>query len=207
VGQQLGFYLGRRRVEDRLRASEESSASIVQAALDCIITMDHRGRVLDFNPAAELTFGYERDETIGELLAELIIPPEFRDAHHQALAAYVERRQASIMGHRLELVGMRRDGTQFPVELTVTRVGTREPPVFAGFIRDIGERRAAEEQLGRLLEREQAERARAEHAERATRDVAEALQRSLLPPKLPVVPGLALGAAYRAGTVGWQVGG
>ncbi|CAA9502775.1 MAG: Serine phosphatase RsbU, regulator of sigma subunit [uncultured Solirubrobacteraceae bacterium] len=207
VGQQLGFYLGRRRVEDRLRATEESSASIVHAALDCIITMDHRGRVVDFNPAAETTFGYDRDETIGELLAELIIPPEFRDAHHEALASYIKSRDARILGQRLELTGMRADGSQFPVELTVTRLGTYEPPVFAGFIRDISERRAAEEQLGELLEREQVERARAERAERATRDVAEVLQRSLLPPRLPTIPGLELGAAYRAGTAGWQVGG
>ncbi len=207
AGQQLGAYLGRRRIEDRLRLTEESSASIVQAALDCIITMDHRGRVLDFNPAAEATFGYERDATIGELLADLIIPPELRAAHHRALVAYVEERQATILGRRLELVGMRADGSQFPVELTVTRVRRSEPPVFAGFIRDISERRAAEEQLGQLLEREQAERARAEQAERDTRDVAEVLQRSLMPSRLPAVPGLELGAAYRAGTTGWQVGG
>jgi PAS domain S-box-containing protein len=207
VGQQLGFYLGRRRVEDRLRATEESSASIVHAALDCIITMDHRGRVVDFNPAAETTFGYDRDETIGELLADLIIPPEFRDAHHDALASFIRTRESRILGQRLELVGMRADGSRFPVELTVTRLGTYEPPVFAGFLRDISDRRAAEEQLGQLLEREQAERARAERAERATRDVAEVLQRSLLPPRLPAVPGLEFGAAYRAGTAGWQVGG
>ncbi len=207
AGQQLGAYLARRRIEDLLRASEESSASIVEAALDCIITMDHLGHVLDFNPAAEATFGYERVATIGKQLADLIIPPEFRDAHRQALARYVERRTATILGRRLELVGMRADGSRFPVELTVTRVGAREPPIFAGFVRDISERRAAEERLGQLLEREQLERARAEQAERETRDVADVLQRSLLPPRLPAVSGLELGAAYRAGSTGWQVGG
>jgi sigma-B regulation protein RsbU (phosphoserine phosphatase) len=204
---QLAAYLGRLQIEDRLRLIEESSASIAHAALDCIITMDHEGRVLSFNPAAEATFGYESDAAVGELLADLIIPLEFRSAHQHALADYVRSGAARILGRRLELTGMRADGSTFPVELTVTRVGTREPPVFAGFIRDITDRRTAEAQLTRLLEREQAERARAEQAERAARDVAEALQRSLLPPHLPAVTGLELGAAYRAGTAGWRVGG
>jgi sigma-B regulation protein RsbU (phosphoserine phosphatase) len=207
AGGQLAAYLSRLRVEDRLRASEESSAAIAQAALDCIITIDHHGRVLDFNPAAESTFGYDRDATIGRLLADLIIPAEFREAHERALAAYVQNGTPTILGRRLELAGMRADGSTFPVELTVTRLGSRQPPVFAGFIRDITERRTAEEQLGRLLEREQAERARAEQAERAARDVAQALQRSLLPPHLPSITGLELGAAYRAGAAGWEVGG
>ena len=206
-GRQLAAYLGRRRVEDRLRISEEASASIVSAALDCVITMDHRGRVVDFNPAAESTFGYERDEAIGELLADLIIPEELRAAHQRALAAYVEHRTPTILGRRLELVGMRADGSTFPVELTVTRLGTREPPVFAGFVRDITDRHAAEAELERLLQREREERARAEAAERATREVAEALQQSLLPPHLPSIAGLEIGAAYRGGTVGWHIGG
>jgi PAS domain S-box-containing protein len=207
AGVQLGSYLGRRRIEQRLRASEESSASIVGAALDCIVTMDHRGRVIDFNPAAERTFGYERDETIGELLADLIIPPDLRDAHHRALSEFVLHRRPTILDRRLELTGMRASGSTFPVELTVTRLGTREPPVFVGFLRDITERAAAEEQLARLLEREQAARRRAEEAEHAALEVATVLQRSLLPPRLPEIAGLRIGAAYRAGSEGWAVGG
>jgi PAS domain S-box-containing protein len=193
AGAQLAAYLARRRIEDRLRASEERSAAIVRAALDCIITMDHHGRVLDFNPAAEETFGYTRESAIGQLLADLIIPPELRDAHRRALARYVENRTPTILGRRLELVGLRADGSTFPVELTVTQVGVREPPVFAGFVRDITERRAAEEQIARTLERE--------------RQVAQALQHSLLPPRLPAIAGLELGADYRGGTAGWEVGG
>lgn len=207
AGSQLAAYLQRRRIEERLQASEEFNASIVHAALDCIITMDHRGRILDFNPTAEATFGYARTTAVGEFLADLIIPPEFRDAHRRALTEYVTNRRATILGRRLELVGQRADGSTFPVELTVTRLGTQEPPLFAGFLRDITKRRAAEEQLGRLLEREQAERARATQAEQATREVAQALQKSLLPPRLPVIDGLRLGATYRAGTAGWEVGG
>ncbi|HEX2088255.1 MAG TPA: SpoIIE family protein phosphatase [Solirubrobacteraceae bacterium] len=186
VGQQLAEYLTRVRIEERLRLTEASSASIVNAALDCIITMDHRGRVVDLNPAAESVFGYRRDDVIGERLADLIIPPDLRDAHQRSLRAYVETGEASILNRRLELEGMRADGSRFPVELTVTRLGVSEPPVFAGFIRDITERREADEQRTRLL---------------------ETLQQTLLPPHLPSVPRLELGAAYRAGSEGVQVGG
>ncbi len=207
IGHQVAEYLGRVRVEERLRATEESSAAIVDAALDCIITMDHRGRVLDMNRAAEATFGFDRDDAVGQLLADLVIPPELRAAHQTALASYVEHRQATILNRRLELTALRADGTAFPVELTVTRLGTGEPPVFAGFLRDITERREAQQELERLLAREHEARLRAEGAERDVRTVAGALQASLLPPELPAIPRVELGAAYRAGSDGWQVGG
>jgi PAS domain S-box-containing protein len=169
-GRQLAGYLGRLRVEDLLRASEESSASIVQAALDCIITMDHRGRVLDFNPAAEQTFGYEREAVVGKRLADLIVPEPLRAAHEQALGRYVEDRVPRILGQRLELDGMRADGSTFPVELTVTRLGSREPPVFVGFLRDITARREAEAEQSRLLRAALLARAQAEAAEVRTDD-------------------------------------
>ena len=178
AGHQLAAYLGRRGIEDRLRASEESSASIAQAALDCIITMDHDGRVLDFNPAAEATFGYERDAAVGALLADLIIPAQYREAHARALAAYVEHRTATILGQRLELLGMRADGSTFPVELTVTRLGSDEPPVFAGFVRDITDRRGLEEEQSRLLQAALVARARAEAAEVRTDTAREEAERA-----------------------------
>jgi len=165
AGRQLAAYLGRSHIEERLRATEEANASIMQAALDCIITIDHDGRVLDFNPAAELTFGYERDAVIGEVLADLIIPPPFRERHQRALARYAQTGMATILGRRLELEGMRADGSTFPVELTVSRLGTREPPVFAGFVRDISDRLALEREQSRLLTDALQARARAEAAQ------------------------------------------
>jgi phosphoserine phosphatase RsbU/P len=207
VGREVGQYVARVSAEERLHASEEMSASIVRAALDCIVTMDHEGRITDFNPAAETTFGYARDDVVGRRLADTIIPPDLREAHQRALQRYLETREGRILNRRLELDGARADGTSFPVELTVTRLGRREPPVFGGFIRDITERRRAEDEVAGLLEREHAARIRAEEAERFERTVAETLQRGLLPPQLPVVPGVALGAAYRAGGVGTLVGG
>ncbi|MGH2967764.1 MAG: SpoIIE family protein phosphatase [Solirubrobacteraceae bacterium] len=207
MGRQIGQYVARLRAEDRLRASEEVSASIVEAALDCVITMNAEGRIVDFNPAAEATFGYAREDVAGELLADVIIPPELREAHRNALRRYLETRQPVILNRRLELTGMRADGTTLAVELTVTRLGEREPPVFAGFVRDIGDRVRNTEQVARLLELEQAARLRAEEAERFSRGVAETLQRGLLPTRLPSIPGLELGAAYRPGSADSLVGG
>ena len=207
AGREVGQYVARVRAEERLSASEEMSASIVQAALDCIITMDHEGRITDFNPAAERTFGYARDDVVGRRLAETIIPPDLREAHQLALERYLDTREGRILDRRLELEGVRADGTAFPVELTVTRLGRREPPVFGGFIRDITDRVRAEQEVQRLLEGEHAARLRAEAAERFERTVAETLQRGLLPPQLPSLPGVALGAAYRAGGAGTMVGG
>jgi PAS domain S-box-containing protein len=207
IGHQVGQYVARVRAEERLRATQEVSSAIVRAALDCVITMDHEGRVVDFNPAAEDTFGYQREEAIGRQLAELVIPPELREAHSTALLRYVETGQATILNQRLELAAMRADGTSLPVELTVARVGTGTPPLFAGFVRDISARRRSETEVTALLEREHEARVRAEDAERSTRRVADALQRALLPPHLPDIPGVEVGAAYRAGNEASVVGG
>jgi PAS domain S-box-containing protein len=182
VSGQVAGYLGRLRVEDRLRASEERSSSIVDAALDCVVAMDHLGRIVDFNPMAETTFGYAREDVVGEVLADLIIPPWLRDAHHTALARYVETGDAHILNRRIELTAMRADGTTFPVELAVTRLGSRHPPSFAGFIRDLTTSREAERERERLLREAMTSRAVAEAAqtrsERA-QDDAEAAQRRL----------------------------
>jgi PAS domain S-box-containing protein len=207
LGRQVGQYVARVRAEERLRATQEVSAGIVRAALDCVITMDHEGRVVDFNPAAEDTFGYRREEAIGRTVAELVIPPEMRDEHTAALHRYVETGKGTILNRRLELAAIRADGTTLPVELTVARVGTGTPPLFAGFVRDISARMRTEAEVTALLEREHDARVRAEHAERSTRRVANALQRSLLPPHLPAIPGFQLGAAYRAGSEAAVVGG
>jgi PAS domain S-box-containing protein len=207
LGRQVGQYVARAHAEERLRATEEVSAAIVRAALDCIVTMDHEGRIVDFNPAAEEIFGHRREDAIGRTVAELVIPPEHRQAHARALRRYVETGEPTILNRRLEMTALRADGSTLPVELTIARVGSSTPPLFAGFVRDISARRRSEEEVEALLTREHDARVRAEQAERATRRVADALQRSLLPPHLPAIPGVELGAAYCAGSEGSVVGG
>ena len=103
--------------EEALRRSEALKSAMLESALDCVITMDHEGRVLEFNPAAEATFGISEQQAVGREMAQLIIPPDLRDAHRAGLARYLEGGESAIVGRRVELRGMRADGTEFPIEL------------------------------------------------------------------------------------------
>jgi PAS domain S-box-containing protein len=120
---------------------------ILDAALDCVISIDDRGRITYFNKSAERTFGYQASEAIGRDLAAAIIPPGLRDAHRRGLAQYLETGETKILGRRLELTAMRADGSEFPAELTVTKIEAPGRPAFIGFVRDITERLQAEEEL------------------------------------------------------------
>ena len=124
----------------------EERHAIVESALDCIVAMDAEGIVSEFNPAAERTFGYRREEAIGRRLCDLIIPPEFREAHTEGLRHHIETGEVAVLGQRLRLTAMRSDGSLFPVELTSTRIDGY-PPSFVGFIRDISETVTAETEL------------------------------------------------------------
>ena len=129
------------------------AGGVFSAALDAVVVMDSDGQVRDWNPAAEAVFGYSWNEAVGQELAELIIPPTYRGAHRAAFRRYLETRQPTIMDRRLELTGQRRDGTEIPVELTVTRVPDLEPPLFAGFVRDLSARSSRELENERLQQR------------------------------------------------------
>jgi PAS domain S-box-containing protein len=140
----------RKQAEAALRRSEARKAAILEAALDCVITIDDEGRVVDFNPAAERTFAYQHHEVVGRPLAELIIPPDLRQAHINGLARYRQTGSHAVLNRRIELRGMRSDGTEFPVELAITPIQGHERPMFTGYIRDISDRKRAEEDLLRL---------------------------------------------------------
>jgi PAS domain S-box-containing protein len=142
----------RRSAQERLRESEAMSASIVESSLDAIVVMDHHGDIVEFNPAAERTFGYRRDEIVGHPVAGLM-PPELRDRHRTALARHLETGESRILGDRIETIGRRSDGTDFPAELSITRVEGKEPPRFIGAIRDITDRRRSEEEVRSTMER------------------------------------------------------
>ncbi|MDB6022603.1 MAG: domain S-box protein [Pedosphaera sp.] len=133
--------------------SEALTSGIVHAALDCIVTMNQEGRIVEFNPAAEMTFGYRRNEVIGRLMAEVIIPPALREAHARGLARYLATGKGPVLGKRIELTGLRSDGTEFPVELSIIRIQQEGAPLFAGFIRDITERKQAEAAVRQSAER------------------------------------------------------
>ena len=141
----------RKQAEEALRTSEARKAAFFRTALDCIISMDHEGRVLEFNPAAERTFGYREDDVLGKELASLIIPPAMREQHRRGLAHYLATGEGPVLNRRLEMIGVRSDGTELPVELTVTRILVDGPPVFTAHLRDITDRKQLENQLRQYI--------------------------------------------------------
>jgi PAS domain S-box-containing protein len=106
------------------------------SSADAIVVMSSDGRVRDWNPAAERTFGYTREGALGHELAQLIIPHALRDRHRAALGRYVETGQATILDRTLELFALRADGKLIPVELTVSLVADTDPPLFYGRVRN-----------------------------------------------------------------------
>lgn len=151
IGTVLAFQNITRRAaaEAALRESDARKSAVLETALDCIITMDDAGRILEFNPAAQRTFGYAREEALGRELASLIVPPEARSAHREGIARYVADGTGPIIGKRVEMRAMRADGQRFPVELTVTAVSVRGRPMFTAYLRDITERLRLEDDLRR----------------------------------------------------------
>jgi PAS domain S-box-containing protein len=130
-----------------LLASRERYRAVLLAALDCVVGMDHRGRVVEWNPAAERTFGWTADEAVGQEMAELIVPSALRTRHREGVLRYLATEKPTLLDRRIEITAARRDGTEFPCELTITRIAHPGDPVFVGHLRDITERRQADEEL------------------------------------------------------------
>jgi diguanylate cyclase (GGDEF)-like protein/PAS domain S-box-containing protein len=137
----------RKRAEDALKASEARKSAMIEAALDAIVTIDAQGRMLEFNSAAERMFGYTRAYALGKPMADLIIPPSLRERHREGMARHLATGQGRIFDKTLEMTAMRADGSEFPIELTVTRLPSDGPPIFTGFIHDISDRKRAESDL------------------------------------------------------------
>lgn len=149
VGNQVGQFIERERAEAAVRASDAYKSAILATALDAIVSIDRAGRISDFNAAAERTFGYRREDVIGRDMGELLIPPSLRAAHYAGFARYLETGQAHILGQRREFPAFRADGAEFPIELAVTRVERDGEATFTAYIRDITERRQAEDMRAR----------------------------------------------------------
>ena len=133
----------------------EHLSAYLEAAIDCVIVADASGRIVEFNPAAERTFGYSREEALGRTMAELIVPPSLRERHTAAFARFVKTREGSMLGRRVELTGMRADGSEFPVELALSQVEA-EPVLICGALRDISATKRAENHLRELAEEQAA---------------------------------------------------
>ena len=140
------MYCVARDISER-KCNEETLRATIESALDCIITIDESDTILQFNPAAEQTFGWSRAEAVGRTLAETIIPAASREHHMRGMARLLATGQSKLIGKRIEINALRRDGAEFPVELTIIRVGDDRPARFTAFVRDISERVSAREKL------------------------------------------------------------
>ncbi|MGI4787710.1 MAG: PAS domain S-box protein [Janthinobacterium lividum] len=137
--------------QERLRRSEAHKAAIVETAMECIISIDTKGLVTDWNPASTQTFGYTRAEAVGQNVAELIMPQEMRAVYYENMAHYFATGEGSILNQRLEMTALHRDGREFPVDLTATAVEIEGTPGFTAYIREITERKSLELEREELL--------------------------------------------------------
>jgi len=128
-------------------SSEAHKRAIVESSLDGIITIDRLGRVIEFNAAAEVIFGYRRDQVLGWPLSECIIPPALRERHERGFARVLAGGPSMLLGRRIEIGAMRRNGEEFPIELALTSTPIGGEPAFTAHLRDLTERRAAEQSL------------------------------------------------------------
>lgn len=131
------------------KATEAYHAAIVRTALDAVVVIDEAGIVVDFNPAAVSIFGYAREVAVGSQIADLIIPHALRSAHNAGMKSYLETGVSRVLGKRLELEALRADGTQIPVELTITDVTLGAKRLFAAHLRDLTAVREAQAEIMR----------------------------------------------------------
>jgi len=139
--------VARKRLEDSQRLHATRMQSLMDSSLDAIIVMDAQGVVLDWNGQAESMFGWYKADAVGRTVAELIIPPQHREAHARGLGKFLATGVGPMLNRRLELTALHRALGEFPVELTVTAYKVKDQWQFTGFINDISRRKLAERRL------------------------------------------------------------
>src|SRR5215471_11266767 len=129
---------------------------IMETALDAVIVMKSDGIVADWNDRAVGVFGWSRNEAVGRIMADLIIPERYREAHRKGLRRYMESGKGEVIGRRIEVSGLRKNGEEFPVELSISPIQDHENILFIGFLRDNTESNAlrlARAEMGRVTRR------------------------------------------------------
>jgi len=121
--------------------------AIITLTPDGVVCIDATSKLLEFNPAAESIFGWKKQEVIGRSMVEILIPERHRMAHQEGLARFVRTGEARILNRHIEITALRRDGSEFPIELSITATQENGCPVFTAYIRDISERKKTEVEL------------------------------------------------------------
>jgi PAS domain S-box-containing protein len=144
----------RKEAEAALEASLRQTRQILETAHDAFISIDAGGLITDWNPQAQASFGWTREEAVGRELAATVVPTEYREAHRHGLERFLATGEKKVLGKRLELMGLHRDGREFPIELTISPLETEQGFTFNAFLRDITTRKLAQAELA--LARDQA---------------------------------------------------
>jgi PAS domain S-box-containing protein len=142
------YYTGIIRDISERKQAEQKFRSVTESAIDAIISADHTGVIVSWNKAATKILGYTEDEIVGKRL-EAIIPTRFHEAHRNGMARFTETGEAHAIGKTVELAARTKDGTEVPIELSLSTWTVRDERYYTGIIRDIGERKRAEEALRR----------------------------------------------------------
>lgn len=151
-GVQLAFWdvTARKRAEEELHESEERNRATLAAALDCIVTIDQEGKIIEFNPAAERTFGYRREEMLGQDLTETLYPPSTGDRQRKSVDRYSDQGELdSMLGRQMTQTMVRKGGEKFLAEMCMQPVPLEGTTVFTLFLRDVTDRKRNEEEIAR----------------------------------------------------------
>jgi diguanylate cyclase (GGDEF)-like protein/PAS domain S-box-containing protein len=137
----------RTQYQQSLLASEQRARLVMENALDAIINMDTAGNIIEWNRAAERIFGHPRSEVVGRCLGEVIVPPAYREAHDQGLKRLQQSGESRLLGRAIEISAIRRDGREFPVELTIIEIERSGERYYSAFLRDITRRKEFEARI------------------------------------------------------------
>jgi PAS domain S-box-containing protein len=144
--------LRERRLLDANRQAQARAQMLIDAALDAVVTIDAQGRIIGWNAQAEPVFGRTTEEALGQDMATLIIPPQHRQAHLAGMARYQADRKSRILGRRVEVEGLRSDGTIFPMELSIVSMEQEGTVYFSAYIRDLTASKQAQEAMVRSMQ-------------------------------------------------------
>ena len=144
--------LERNALDESVRASQARAQMLVDASLDAIVTIDESGAIIAWNAQAEPIFGHAAEDAMGRDMADLIVPPALRQAHRDGMARYLQTGDVHIIGKRVEVQGLRADGSEFPMELSISKMYQGGQYFFTAYIRDISARKRAEQDVRWSLE-------------------------------------------------------